>query len=260
MKIVPHILKDEPSMKSSSWSLFPMYPIQIQYYVTKRNLLSLRLTAVILTTLSWLIMLVICIHPRWITLENSRKELWQNITLNFALWDNCVQCLNPNDLSVYLFLSRGIIFLNLVFTSLLILSMICSFRRIFSRVSRLDFVFSIANYVSGLALFLCIMLFGLQVLEIFIEEGWTFHFQWPFYLSGLGILSFIVAGTICLKSHKYTWNISYLSPKDLFAKSEKQKRCGSSWQQSTASVIPQERTTSSAVINQDISITSILNS
>ncbi|XP_020824058.1 uncharacterized protein LOC110195569 [Phascolarctos cinereus] len=215
MKIVPHILKDEPSMKSSSWSLFPMYPIQIQYYVTKRNLLSLRLTAVILTTLSWLIMLVICIHPRWITLENSRKELWQNITLNFALWDNCVQCLNPNDLSVYLFLSRGIIFLNLVFTSLLILSMICSFRRIFSRVSRLDFVFSIANYVSG---------------------------------------------TICLKSHKYTWNISYLSPKDLFAKSEKQKRCGSSWQQSTASVIPQERTTSSAVINQDISITSILNS
>ncbi|XP_043827994.1 transmembrane protein 225B [Dromiciops gliroides] len=219
--------------------------------------------AVILTTLSWVIMLVICIHPRWVTLKHSRREPWNNITLSFALWDNCFQCLVPNKLSVYLFISRGIMFLNLVFTSLLILSMLCSFRRIFSRISKLDFIFSMANYVSGLALFLCVTLFGLQVLEIFSEEGRMFHLQWPFYMSAFGISSFIMAGTICLNTQKYSWNISYLSPNMLLNgvdKSKKHKVYGNLWQQKSSSTIPREMTGSSIAVTQETSITAILHS
>ncbi|XP_068922193.1 transmembrane protein 225B [Petaurus breviceps papuanus] len=257
MEIKAHILEDKLSLNISSPSLTSLYCKQIQYHITKRNLLNLRFMAVILTTLSWVIMLMVCLQPKWVTLEHSNMQLWENITLNFALWDNCVQCLPTNKPPVYLILSRGIMFLNLVFTSLLIISMMCSFKRIFSRISRIDFIFSIANYISGLALFLCVVTFGLQVLEIFVKKGHTFHFKWPFYLSSFGILNFIVAGTICLNSHKNSWNISYLHPNNLLTPSKKHL-CGNLWRQSSTSVIPQKKTISSIIMNKEVSITSTL--
>ncbi|XP_036619200.1 transmembrane protein 225B-like [Trichosurus vulpecula] len=259
MEIKPHIQENTISLKSISWSSTSMHRSQIQYRITKKNPLSLRLMAVILTTLSWSIMTVVCIHPRWVILDHSKRKLWQNTTLDFALWDNCDQCSPFNKLSVYILVARGIMFLNLIFTSLLIVSMICSFRRIFNRISNLDFIFSIANYISGLASLLCITLFGLQLLEIFIEDGREFHVKWPFYFSGFGILSFFMAGTICLNSHKNSWNISYLSPDNLLTQSKKQRLFGSLWHQSPSSVVPGELTTSSTVSHQEASIIAILN-
>ncbi|XP_072495366.1 transmembrane protein 225B-like [Notamacropus eugenii] len=262
MEIKPCILENGPLTNTCSWSTSSMHPNPIQYFITKRNPLNLRFMAVILTTLSWVIMLVVCNHPEWVTLEQSKRKLWTNESLTFALWDHCAapSCLTPNKLLVYLLVSRGIMFLNLIFTALLIISMMCSFRRIFSRISKLDFAFSIANYIAGLALLLCNTMFGLQVLEIFSEKGETFYVKWPFYLSGFAVLSFIMAGTICLNSHKTSWNISYLSPNALPTQLKKQRLWGSLFQQSSTSVILQEVTTSSTDITQEETIPSVLKS
>ncbi|XP_031797979.1 transmembrane protein 225B isoform X2 [Sarcophilus harrisii] len=218
MEIKAHIPKEKPDlkMKTSMTESSPSHPVQIQYHITKRNLLSMRFMAVIFTTISWIIMLLVTNHPTWVILRHNRINL------------------------VYIFLSRGIMFLNLVFTSLLILSMMCSFRRIFSRISKLDFIFSIANYISGLALFGCLMLFSMQVLDIFSQEGWNFELQWPFYLSSVSILTFFAAGTICLNSYKYSWNILYLSPSKLISGLKRQKLSRSLRKQMIMSIVPPE--------------------
>ncbi|XP_023362289.1 transmembrane protein 225B isoform X1 [Sarcophilus harrisii] len=242
MEIKAHIPKEKPDlkMKTSMTESSPSHPVQIQYHITKRNLLSMRFMAVIFTTISWIIMLLVTNHPTWVILRHNRINLGNKTIMNIALWDNCLQCSVPYTMSVYIFLSRGIMFLNLVFTSLLILSMMCSFRRIFSRISKLDFIFSIANYISGLALFGCLMLFSMQVLDIFSQEGWNFELQWPFYLSSVSILTFFAAGTICLNSYKYSWNILYLSPSKLISGLKRQKLSRSLRKQMIMSIVPPE--------------------
>ncbi|XP_056657232.1 transmembrane protein 225B isoform X2 [Monodelphis domestica] len=202
----------KPSLLSSTHSLKRDQDHQIKYYITKRNFLSLRLLAVALSTLGWVIMLVACMCPKWVILGPSKRDLWKNKSLIFGLWDNCVHCWRPNQLSIHLLVSRGSMFLNLVFTSLLILSMLCSFHRIFSRISKLDVIFCIMNYISGLALFLCVLFFGLQLLDIFTQERRTFNIKWPPFVSIFGVLSFLLAGTICLNSRKNSWEVSFFLP------------------------------------------------
>ncbi|XP_051823176.1 transmembrane protein 225B [Antechinus flavipes] len=242
MEIKAHISKEKPGLKlKTSLKDSPFrYPIQIQYHITKRNLLSMRFMAIILTTVSWVIMLLVTNHPTWVVLRHNRINLINKTIISIALWDNCLECSIPYTMSVYIFLSRGIMFLDLVFTSLLILSMMCSFRRIFCRISKLDLIFSIGNYISGLALFGCLMLFSMQVLDIFSQEGWNFELQWPFYLASVSILAFFAAGTICLNSYKYSWNILYLSPSKLISRLKRHKPSRSLRKQMITSITPRE--------------------
>ncbi|XP_074087061.1 transmembrane protein 225B [Macrotis lagotis] len=248
MEIIPHFL-EERSLKTSSetGTRAPTCPTHIQYSISKRNLLNLRVMAVSLTILSWLLMFVVCTNHGWVTLEHSQMEIFVNQTLNFALWDNCLKCLVPGKMPVFLFMSRGLMFLNLIFTTLLIISMLCSFRRMFSRISKLDFIFSISNYVSGLTMFLSILLFGLQVMEIFSQEGRNFHFKWPIYLSGFGVLCFIGAGTICFNSHRHAWSISFLFPKQLITESKNQVLTENLGKQSASSGFHRDLITSSSM-------------
>ncbi|XP_074128460.1 uncharacterized protein LOC141545372 [Sminthopsis crassicaudata] len=245
MEIKAHIPKEKPDQKISLTEAPLNYAVQVQYHITKRNLLSMRFMAVILTTVSWIIMLLVTNHPTWVILKHNRINLKNKTTISVALWDNCFQCSVPYTMSVYIFFSRAIMFLNLVFTSLLILSMMCSFRRIFSRISKLDFIFSIANYISGLALFGCLMLFSMQVLDIFSQEGWHFEPKWPFYLSSISILTFFAAGTICLNSYKYSWNILYLSPSKLISGLKRHRPSRSLRKQMVTSIVPRESAQSS---------------
>ncbi|XP_028916592.1 transmembrane protein 225B isoform X2 [Ornithorhynchus anatinus] len=165
--------------------------------------------------LGLVLVIVVATNPRWVWLGASQ---WNNTRFNMSVyggfWDNCdkTPCWKPQRLSVYLICARALMFLSATFTFLLLFVMLCSFRRIFRRISNLDLIFSIMAYVSGLSVFLSVLLFSLQVLEIFHKEGRPVHLMVHFYLAVFDILIFLAAGSLSLYSHKFTWHGACLTP------------------------------------------------
>ncbi|XP_037670836.1 transmembrane protein 225B [Choloepus didactylus] len=150
-----------------------------------------------LTSLGYLLILLVSIFPFWVRLmnEESQEEYFS------GLFENCfhIKCWKPRPLSIYILLGR-IFLLSAVILSCLTTFLMVSFAsQLFPRIRKHHLVSASVSFLTGACALLALLLHALEMRELRTKPSPPqFSVQWPYYALGLGIFLFVVAGAICL--------------------------------------------------------------
>ncbi|KAM8951279.1 transmembrane protein 225B isoform 3-T5 [Lycaon pictus] len=174
-----------------------------------------------LTSLGYLLILLVSIFPFWVRLVNEEShEVFFS-----GLFENCfhIKCWKPRPLSVYIILGR-VFLLSAVVLSFLTTFILVSFAsQLFPRTRKHNLVSAFISFLtgwprpypgrlpshggggtltvgkSGVCAFLALLLHALEIQNLRMKPNPPqFSVQWPYYVLGFAILLFIVAGAICL--------------------------------------------------------------
>ncbi|XP_077614829.1 transmembrane protein 225B isoform X3 [Crocuta crocuta] len=174
-----------------------------------------------LTSLGYLLILLVSIFPFWVRLVNEEShEVFFS-----GLFENCfhIKCWKPRPLSVYIILGR-IFLLSAVVLSFLTTFILVSFAsQLLPRTRKHNLVSAFISFLtgwprpypgrlpshggggtltvgkSGASAFLALLLHALEIQNLRMKPSpLEFSVQWPYYILGFAILLFIVAGAICL--------------------------------------------------------------
>ncbi|GAB5582709.1 transmembrane protein 225B isoform X1 [Prionailurus iriomotensis] len=174
-----------------------------------------------LTSLGYLLILLVSIFPFWVRLvsEESHEVFFS------GLFENCfhIKCWKPRPLSgalrgsvpchgsgvqlqpslpsptVYIILGR-VFLLSAVVLSFLTTFILVSFAsQLFPRTRKHNLVSAFISFLTGASAFLALLLHALEIQNLRMKPSPPkFSVQWPYYVLGFAILLFIVAGAICL--------------------------------------------------------------
>uniref|UniRef100_A0A8C3WP90 Transmembrane protein 225B n=1 Tax=Catagonus wagneri TaxID=51154 RepID=A0A8C3WP90_9CETA len=153
--------------------------------------------AVALTSLGFLLMLLVSVFPFWVRLV---KEESQEVFFS-GLFENCfwTKCWEPRPLSVYVVLGRVFLLSAVVFSFLTVVVIVSFASDLFPRTWKHNLVSAFISFLTGACAFLALLLHALEIQSLRMKPAPPrFSVQWPYYALGLGILLFVVAGTICL--------------------------------------------------------------
>ncbi|XP_072609204.1 transmembrane protein 225B isoform X11 [Vulpes vulpes] len=184
-----------------------------------------------LTSLGYLLILLVSIFPFWVRLVNEEShEVFFS-----GLFENCfhIKCWKPRPLSgnaqkcelhgrwlhsrscftstlgrsggclswkrVYIILGR-VFLLSAVVLSFLTTFILVSFAsQLFPRTRKHNLVSAFISFLTGVCAFLALLLHALEIQNLRMKPNPPqFSVQWPYYVLGFAILLFIVAGAICL--------------------------------------------------------------
>ncbi|XP_045849319.1 transmembrane protein 225B-like isoform X1 [Meles meles] len=175
-----------------------------------------------LTSLGYLLILLVSIFPFWVRLVNGEShEVFFS-----GLFENCfhIKCWKPRPLSVYIILGR-VFLLSAVVLSFLTTFILVSFAsQLFPRTRKHNLVSAFISFLtgwprpcpgrlpshgeggtltvgeSGVCAFLALLLHALEIQNLRMKPSPPqFSVQWPYYVLGFAIVLFIVAG-ICICS------------------------------------------------------------
>ncbi|XP_044931021.1 transmembrane protein 225B isoform X1 [Mustela putorius furo] len=151
-----------------------------------------------LTSLGYLLILLVSIFPFWVRLVNEEShEVFFS-----GLFENCfhIKCWKPRPLSVYIILGR-VFLLSAVVLSFLTTFVLVSFAsQLFPRTWRHNLVSAFISFLTGVCAFLALLLHALEIQNLRMKPSPPqFSVQWPYYVLGFAIVLFIVAG-ICICS------------------------------------------------------------
>ncbi|XP_011841171.1 PREDICTED: transmembrane protein 225-like isoform X1 [Mandrillus leucophaeus] len=168
------LMLEDKDMKGFSWAIVPA-----------------------LTSLGYLLILVVSIFPFWVRLTNEEShEVFFS-----GLFENCfhVKCWKPRPLSIYILLGR-VFLLSAVFLAFLTTFIMVPFTsKFFPRTWKQNFVLAFVSFFTGACAFLALVLHALEIQALRMKlSPLQFSVLWPYYVLGFGIFLFIVAGTICL--------------------------------------------------------------
>ncbi|XP_047570583.1 transmembrane protein 225B isoform X3 [Lutra lutra] len=150
-----------------------------------------------LTSLGYLLILLVSIFPFWVRLVNEEShEVFFS-----GLFENCfhIKCWKPRPLSVYIILGR-VFLLSAVVLSFLTTFILVSFAsQLFPRTWKHNLVSAFISFLTGVCAFLALLLHALEIQNLRMKPSPPqFSVQWPYYVLGFAIVLFIVAGAICL--------------------------------------------------------------
>ncbi|KAM5328139.1 transmembrane protein 225B isoform 1-T1 [Glossophaga mutica] len=150
-----------------------------------------------LTSLGYLLILLVAIFPFWVRLvnEESREVFFS------GLFENCfhIKCWRPRPLSIYIILGRVFLLSAVVLSFLTTLIMVSFASQLFPRTRKHNFVSAFFSFLTGACALLALLLHALEIQSLTMKPSPPqFSVQWPYYVLGFGIFLFIVAGAICL--------------------------------------------------------------
>ncbi|XP_064150972.1 transmembrane protein 225B [Loxodonta africana] len=150
-----------------------------------------------LTSLGYLLILLVSIFPFWVRLinEEAHEEYFS------GLFENCfhIKCWKPRPLSIYILLGRLFLLSAVVLSFLTTFIMVSFASQLFPKIRKHNFVSASISFLTGACAFLALLLHALEIRELRMKPSPPrFSVQWPYYVLGLGIFLFIVAGIICL--------------------------------------------------------------
>uniref|UniRef100_A0A673UJI3 Transmembrane protein 225B n=1 Tax=Suricata suricatta TaxID=37032 RepID=A0A673UJI3_SURSU len=150
-----------------------------------------------LTSLGYLLILLVSIFPFWVRLVNKEShEVFFS-----GLFENCfhIKCWKPRPLTVYIILGR-VFLLSAVVLSFLTTFILVSFAsQLLPRTRKHNLVSAFISFLTGASAFLALLLHALEIQNLRMKPSPPeFSVQWPYYVLGFAILLFIVAGAICL--------------------------------------------------------------
>ncbi|XP_041604373.1 transmembrane protein 225B isoform X7 [Vulpes lagopus] len=171
-----------------------------------------------LTSLGYLLILLVSIFPFWVRLVNEEShEVFFS-----GLFENCfhIKCWKPRPLSgnaqkcelhgrwlhsrscftSTLGRSGGCLSWKRVVLSFLTTFILVSFAsQLFPRTRKHNLVSAFISFLTGVCAFLALLLHALEIQNLRMKPNPPqFSVQWPYYVLGFAILLFIVAGAICL--------------------------------------------------------------
>ncbi|XP_073071153.1 transmembrane protein 225B isoform X3 [Manis javanica] len=148
-----------------------------------------------MTSLGYLLILLVSIFPFWVRLVNEES---QEVFFS-GLFENCfhIKCWKPRPLSVYIILGR-VFLLSAVVLSFFTTFILVSFAsQLFPRIRKQNFVTASISFLTGACAFLALLLHALEMQSLRTKlSPHQFSVQWPYYVLIFGILLFIVAGTL----------------------------------------------------------------
>ncbi|KAM6155877.1 transmembrane protein 225B [Rhynchocyon petersi] len=150
-----------------------------------------------LTSLGYLLILLVSIFPFWVRLtdQETHEEYFS------GLFENCfhIKCWKPRPLSIYILLGRFFL-LSAVMLSFLTTFILVSFAsQLFPRIRKHNLVSAFISFLTGGCAILALLMHALEIRELVIRPSHPqVSMQWPYYILGFGIFLFVVAGTICL--------------------------------------------------------------
>ncbi|XP_045629881.1 transmembrane protein 225B [Ursus americanus] len=150
-----------------------------------------------LTSLGYLLILLVSVFPFWVRLVNEEShEVFFS-----GLFENCfhIKCWKPRPLSVYIILGR-VFLLSAVVLSFLTTFILVSFAsQLFPRTRKHNLVSAFISFLTGVCAFLALLLHALEIQNLRMKPSPPqFSVQWPYYVLGFAIVLFIVAGAVCL--------------------------------------------------------------
>ncbi|XP_028362471.1 transmembrane protein 225B isoform X1 [Phyllostomus discolor] len=173
-----------------------------------------------LTSLGYLLILLVAIFPFWVRLvnEESREVFFS------GLFENCfhIKCWRPRPLSIYIILGRVFLLSAVVLSFLTTLIMVSFASQLFPRTRKHNLVSAFFSFLTvrgrleqrqnhrrrarvplcdpaGACALLALLLHALEIQSLTMKPSPPqFSVQWPYYVLGFGIFLFIVAGAICL--------------------------------------------------------------
>ncbi|XP_027466183.1 transmembrane protein 225B isoform X1 [Zalophus californianus] len=150
-----------------------------------------------LTSLGYLLILLVSIFPFWVRLVNEEShEVFFS-----GLFENCfhIKCWKPRPLSVHIILGR-VFLLSAVILSFLTTFILVSFAsQLFPRTRKRNLVSAFISFLTGVCAFLALLLHALEIQNLRMKPTPPqISVQWPYYVLGFAIVLFIVAGAICL--------------------------------------------------------------
>uniref|UniRef100_A0AAA9TEU8 Transmembrane protein 225B n=2 Tax=Bos TaxID=9903 RepID=A0AAA9TEU8_BOVIN len=150
-----------------------------------------------LTSLGYLLILLVSIFPFWVRLVNEES---QEVFFS-GLFENCfhIKCWKPRPLSIYVILGRVSLLSAVVLSFLTTFIMVSFASQLFPRTRKHNFVSAFISFLTGACAFLALLLHALEIQSLRMKPSPPqFSIQWPYYVLGFSILLFMVAGAICL--------------------------------------------------------------
>uniref|UniRef100_A0A8C9DG01 Transmembrane protein 225B n=1 Tax=Prolemur simus TaxID=1328070 RepID=A0A8C9DG01_PROSS len=150
-----------------------------------------------LTSLGYLLILLVSVFPFWVRLmnEDSHEVFFS------GLFENCfhIKCWKPRPLSIYIILGRVFLLSAVVLAFLTTFIMVSFASELFPRTRKYNFVSAFISFLTGACAFLALVLHALEIQDLRMKPSPPqFFVQWPYYVLGFSILLFVVAGAICL--------------------------------------------------------------
>ncbi|EGW07322.1 hypothetical protein I79_018454 [Cricetulus griseus] len=127
-----------------------------------------------------------------------------------GLWIDCRRhkCANVGQVTVYIHMSKGFIFLALALCLVLLPSMFLSFRPVCRRLNKIDFVFSFLSISIGLLILLSLTLFVINCYRLGPRPQVSYLLA--FYLSWCSSVLMLWAGTLSFLNQVRIW--TYTTP------------------------------------------------
>uniref|UniRef100_A0A8D0NQ14 Transmembrane protein 225 domain-containing protein n=1 Tax=Sus scrofa TaxID=9823 RepID=A0A8D0NQ14_PIG len=153
--------------------------------------------AVVLTSLGYLLLLLVSIFPFWVRLV---KDESQEVFFS-GLFENCFQikCWKPRPLSIYIVLGRVFLLCAVLFSFLTVFAMVSFASDLFPGTWKHNLVSAFISFLTGACAFLALLLHALEMQSLRMKPNPPhFSVQWPYYALGFSILLFAAAGAICL--------------------------------------------------------------
>ncbi|XP_057551604.1 transmembrane protein 225B isoform X3 [Hippopotamus amphibius kiboko] len=150
-----------------------------------------------LTSLGYLLILLVSVFPFWVRLVNEES---QEVFFS-GLFENCfhIKCWKPRPLSVSIILGRVFLLSAVILSFLTTFIMVSFAAQLFPRTRKHNFVSAFVSFLTGACAFLALLLHALEMQSLRMKPSpLQLSVQWPYYVLGFGILLFIVAGAICL--------------------------------------------------------------
>uniref|UniRef100_F6U479 Transmembrane protein 225B n=2 Tax=Callithrix jacchus TaxID=9483 RepID=F6U479_CALJA len=150
-----------------------------------------------LTSLGYLLIVVVSIFPFWVRLVNKEShEVFFS-----GPFENCfhVKCWKPRPLSIYILLGRVFLFSAIILAFLTTFFMVPFAAKFFPRTWKQNFVLAFISFFTAVCALLALVLHALEIRALRMKLGHLqFSVLWPYYVLGFDVFLFIVAGTICL--------------------------------------------------------------
>ncbi|XP_029414973.1 transmembrane protein 225B [Nannospalax galili] len=182
-------LRENKDMKGSTWAVAP-----------------------VLTSLGYLHLLLVSVFPFWVRLLNEESR---EVFFSF-LFENCfrIRCWKPRPLSsralsynpgplpasaVYILLGCVFLLSAIILAFFTTFLMVSFASELFPRTGKHNVMLAFISFLTGACAFLALLLHALEIQDLRMKPSPPqFSMQWPYYILGVGILLFLVAGAICL--------------------------------------------------------------
>ncbi|XP_026981695.1 transmembrane protein 225B isoform X3 [Sagmatias obliquidens] len=145
-----------------------------------------------LTSLGYLLILLVSIFPFWVRLVNEES---QEVFFS-GLFENCfhIKCWKPRPLPVYIIVGRVFLLSAVILSFLTTVVMVSFASRLFPRTRKHNLVSAFISFLTGACAFLALLLHALEIRSLRMKPSPPqFFVQWPYYVLGFSILLFLVA-------------------------------------------------------------------